>query len=76
MLHPPPRLFKNGVKVFDRSPRPPPAAGKQFGFVGKKTFARISFHEKKTFGLLDENFFIPWPSIIWHVVNFVSTFVI
>ena len=42
---PPPRLFKNGVKVFDRSPRPPAAAGKQFGFVGKKTFARISFHE-------------------------------
>ena len=41
---PPPRLFKNGVKVFDRSPRPP-TAGKQFGFVGKKTFARISFHE-------------------------------
>ena len=28
------RLFKNGVKVFDRSPRPAQGS-KQFGFVGK-----------------------------------------
>ena len=29
------RLFKNGVKVLDRSPRQATHGGKQFGFVGE-----------------------------------------
>ena len=44
------RLFKNGVKVFDRSPRQATQGGpKQFGFVGESSQQQNHHHYKYLF---------------------------